>query len=187
MLKLSYCDVSKMSDEQILKLYKASDEARKAKADKIKNEPAKRLSIVAGDLARNAIAEELNISPDDIKFRTKGKGKPYVENQKIEFSISHSGTIVVCAISDTPVGIDIERIGDPNAKVAQKFFTEDERNYVFEKCALSRQRFFEIWTRKEAYVKKIGSGVSHFPEFSVMGDTSIVTHISDKYIVSIAK
>lgn len=187
MLKLFHCDISKMSDEEFLKVYIKSEETRRAKADKLKKKPAKKLSIAAGELVRNAIAKEFNIPASDIRFRVDNNGKPYTDNAPVHFSISHSKNIAVCAISDRPVGIDIEYIRDVNLNIAKRQFAPDELRYVFEKWDLSKRRFFEVWTRKEAYVKLIGKGVSYFPNFSVMGNNKIETHIRDRYIVSIAK
>ncbi len=187
MLKLYHCDVSKMSDDDFLKLYNESDERRKKKADRLRKKPLKKLSIAAGQLARQAIAIELKTTPENVRFRIGTNGKPYVEEKNIEFSISHSGDIAVCAVSDAPVGIDIEQIRDVNINVAKRLFTADEQMYVFEKWSISKQRFYEVWTRKEAYVKKLGKTISDFPSFSTMGMTSIETHIRDRYIVSVAK
>lgn len=187
MLKLYHCDISKMSDEDFLKAYVKSEESRRAKADKLKKKPAKKLSIAAGELVRSAIAKEFNIATDDIRFRVDKNGKPYTDSAPVHFSISHSKNIAVCAISDKPVGIDIEFVKDVNLNIAKRLFAPDELQYVFEKWDLSKHRFFEIWTRKEAYVKLIGKGVSYFPNFSVMGNNSIETHVRNRYIVSIAK
>ena len=186
MLKLFYYDVTNMSEAEFSKLYYKSDERRKAKVDRLRKRPAKRLSVAAGELMRSAIAGEFNKNPSELRFRTGKNGKPYVENVKVEFSVSHSGNIAVCALSDKPVGIDIENIREANVNVARRLFTQDEQNYVFEKWPLVKQRFFEVWTRKEAYVKMLGKGVSYFPEFSSMGKSGIQTHIREKYIVSVA-
>ncbi len=185
MLEIYHYDVSKMLDEEFEKMYINSDETRKAKADRIKRNPAKKLSVAAGELARTMLSEKFNIDKKQIRFRIGKNGKPYAENINAEFSISHSGTVAICAVSDVPVGIDIERIRDVDLSVAKKHFAPDEQDYVFEKMSLSKQRFFEVWTRKEAYVKMLGKGISHFPEFSTMGDKNIVTHIRNKYIVSV--
>lgn len=187
MLKLYHCDISRMSDEDFLKAYIKSEETRRAKADKLRKKPAKKLSIAAGELVRQAIAKEFNIDPCEIRFRIDKNGKPYTESAPVHFSISHSKNIAVCAISDKPVGIDIEFIRDVNLNIAKRQFAPDEARYVFEKWDLSKRRFFEVWTRKEAYVKLLGKGITYFPKFTVMGNNKIETHIRDKYIVSIAK
>ena len=186
MLEIYHYDISKMSDEEFLKMYSGSEKSRKAKADKLKNDAAKRLSVAAGELTRIKIAEKIGMNKEDIRFRMGKNGKPYIENANIEFSISHSGNIAMCAISDEPVGIDIEYIRDVDISLAKKHFAPDEQLYVFEKKENAKLRFFEIWTRKEAYVKLLGKGISYFPEFSTMGNGNIETHIRNKYIVSVA-
>lgn len=185
MLEIYHYDISGMSDEEFEKMYFASDKNRKAKADKLKKDPAKKLSIASGELARKIIAQKFNIDKEDVRFRVDKSGKPYIEGIDVNFSISHSGTIALCAIADAPVGVDIEKIRDVDLSIAKKHFAPDEQDYVFEKLSLSKQRFFEIWTRKEAYVKMLGKGISSFPEFSTMGDARITTHIRNKYIVSV--
>lgn len=185
MLKIYHYDISGMSDEEFEKMYLASDKNRQAKADKLKKDPAKKLSIASGELARRIIAEKFNIDKEDVRFRVDKSGKPYIEGIDVNFSISHSGTIALCAIADAPVGVDIEKIRDVDLSVAKKHFAPDEQDYVFEKLGLSKQRFFEVWTRKEAYVKMIGKGISYFPEFSTMGDARITTHVRNKYIISV--
>jgi len=185
-LKLYHCDISKISDEEFEELYLKSEKSRQKKADKLKKKPAKKLSIAAGELVRNAISEEFNIEKDKIRFCVGKNGKPYTKSAEVEFSISHSKNIAVCAISDKPVGIDVEYIHGVNLSIVQKCFARDEQNYVFEDREKTRQRFFEIWTRKEAYVKLHGTGVSHFPEFSVMGNEDIETYVKNRYVVSVA-
>lgn len=185
MLEIYHYDISGMSDEEFEKMYLGSDENRKAKADRLKKDTAKKLSVAAGELARSVIAKKFNIDKKDVRFRVDKGGKPYAEGLDVNFSISHSGTIALCAVADGPVGIDIEKIRDADLSVAKKHFAMDEQDYVLEKLSLSRQRFFEIWTRKEAYVKMLGKGISYFPEFSTMGDKRITTHIRNKYIVSV--
>ena len=185
LLEIYHYDISKMSDEEFFKMYLSSDESRKAKADRIKHNPSKKLSIAAGELARKIIAQKFNIDKEDVRFRVDKSGKPYIEGIDVNFSISHSGTIALCAIADAPVGVDIEKIRDVDLSIAKKHFALDEQDYVFEKLSLSKQRFFEIWTRKEAYVKMLGKGIANFSEFSTMGNKNIETHIRNKYIVSV--
>ena len=185
--ELYHCDISKMSDEEFLNLYAHADKNRQNKADRLRNNPDKKLSIAAGELVRKAVSEKFNIDKNDIRFRVGKNGKPYIENIDIEFSISHSGDIAMCAISDKPVGLDIEKIRDININVVKRMFAADEQRYVLEKWSLSKQRFFEVWTRKEAYAKMLGKGVVYFPEFSTMGNKNIKTYIREKYIVSVAE
>ena len=126
-------------------------------------------NMLLGDvLARKEISSISKIDEKNIKFSTNLYGKPYlVDNPNIYFNISHSGNYIVCAISDKPVGIDIEIIKPANLKIAKRFFTTDEYEYVMENQ--HDYRFYEIWTKKESITKMLGRGL-HMPlsSFSVL-------------------
>lgn len=187
MLKLFCFDVSTLSEEEFIALYQNNDRQRQMKADRLQKEPDKKLSLAAGMLARVGISRHLDIPPQEISFRRSKNGKPYAVGLDIHFSISHSGTLAVCAISDKPVGIDVEQLKKVHLKVARRCFTEQEQAYVFEKKGSPQEKFFEIWTKKEAYVKMMGMGVSDFLSFDVMKNENIRTIHYEDYIISIAE
>lgn len=86
-------------------------------------------------------------------------GKPcFTQHPEIYFNLSHSGTVVVCCVSNRPVGIDVEGGRPCRLKVAERFFSERERAWMEE--AETEQRFFRLWTLKEAYSKADGAGIS---------------------------
>jgi 4'-phosphopantetheinyl transferase len=61
-----------------------------------------------------------------IKIKLNKFGKPMLENQTIHFNLSHSGGYVVCAVSDSPIGVDIEQT-NPNIKsISSRFLTKKE-------------------------------------------------------------
>lgn len=82
--------------------------------------------------------------------------KPYFKDYPdIRFSISHSGDLVVLAMSDKEVGIDIEKIKDrPYEQVAARTFSEGERREVTD-----LKSFLAVWTKKEAYLKFTSEGL----------------------------
>ena len=173
MLKLYCFDISVMSDEEFLRMYQSLDKARKQKIDRLKQEPDRRLSAAAGMLARRAISHHFGIDPKEISFRLGKNKQPYADGLDIHFSLSHSGELAVCAISDKPVGIDVEKIRDVNFGVAKKCFTKKEKDYVFSDKRKRQRRFFEVWTKKEAYAKRRGMGVAQFLSFDVTDDPSV--------------
>ena len=187
MLHLYCCDVSKLTDEEFLRMYQLSDKQRQEKADRLKHLPSKKLSLAAGMLARVSIAQKLNLRPEDISFRNHKGGKPYAEGLDIHFSVSHSGNLAVCAISDKPVGIDVEQNKKANFNVARRCFTKTELQYVLSGKEKSQQRFFEVWTKKEAYVKLLGTGTQDFLKFNVVGNKTIDTIFYQNYTVSVAR
>ena len=83
------------------------------------------------------------------------------------FNLSHSGTYVAAAFGTEDVGVDVELIRTGKQKIAQRFFAEDERKYL-EKC-WTDEAFTGIWTRKEAYIKAVGTGIAmSLDSFSTM-------------------
>lgn len=186
MLHLYCCDISKLTDEEFLKMYRDTDRQRRNKAERLNRTSSKKLTVAAGMLARIGIAQKLNINPCDISFRNHKGGKPYADGLDIHFSLSHSGNLAVCAISDKPVGIDAERYREINLNVAKRCFTQSEQRYVASEQEKSTQRFFEIWTKKEAYVKLLGTGVQDFLTFDALNNDKLYTIQYKDYAVSVA-
>lgn len=88
-----------------------------------------------------------------LDIRTGEHGKPYILNAP-HFNISHSGGIVMCAVSDKEVGVDVQEEVAPERaeKISRRFFTIEEQ--------AETGRFTELWTKKEAYIKFTGMGLS---------------------------
>lgn len=94
-------------------------------------------------------------------FKTNKYRKPFLFNNKFYFNISHSCEKVVVAISDSEVGIDIEKISKPNFKIIDRCFNIKEKNFIFldnnKKNIINR--FYIVWTLKESYLKFKGVGL----------------------------
>ena len=115
---------------------------RREKARRLRRGPSRLLSIGAGLLiARFFPGKEPLIAPG---------GKPYIPGGP-EFSLSHSGTLAVIALADVPVGADAEKDRPVGEAVRLRALTGAER-------ADSRDFLF-FWTRKEAALKCLGTGV----------------------------
>lgn len=101
--------------------------------------------------------------PLSLTYRYGEKGKPYLENLPLFFSLSHSGEYVLCAVSRRELGADIQKIQPADElKLAKRFFSESECR-ILEGCESHRERqrlFFGFWTRKEAYGKLTGEGLA---------------------------
>ena len=127
-------------------------------------------NCLLGDvLARICICRATGLSNQQLEFSTNEYGKPFLTTDpRIHFNISHAGYYVVCAVSDEPVGIDIELIKPVEMKIAERFFTPDETAYITQDESI--RRFYEVWTKKESRIKWEGLGL-HKPltSFSVFG------------------
>ena len=88
-------------------------------------------------------------------------GKPYLANYPdIYFNLSHSGEWAVCAISESPVGVDIQHCDEGRRDVASRFFHREEIRYLDGLPQFRRDEgFYRLWTLKESFVKATGRGL----------------------------
>lgn len=130
--------------------------------------------------AYGLVREKLGFSGE---FERTENGKPYAGGTAF-FNISHSGSFAAIAVSDCEVGVDIERIRNVNLGIAEKF-SGGEREYI-QSAENPQKAFFEIWTAKEAYLKKCGTGLTvPLDSFSVIGMTDIYRFFYEDCLISV--
>ncbi|MEM7027101.1 MAG: 4'-phosphopantetheinyl transferase superfamily protein [Pseudomonadota bacterium] len=166
-------------DETLANKLLSEDEL--ARAAKLKPINKRRQFTISRALLRELIASCLmNISAKDIVFQYGQHGKPMVNyaqsDKKIKFNLSHTDhyTMIVLTLTHH-IGVDIEAINPrtDQAALVKRFFSESELNaWQALPDAERTEAFFRCWTRKEAFIKAEGSGVS----FGL-----------DKFIVSLKK
>jgi 4'-phosphopantetheinyl transferase len=116
-------------------------------------------SLVAGYLARH---------PSEIRFAYTSYGKPMLAGQsgevELRFNLSHSHGLALLAVTrGRDVGVDLEHIRDDlnGEQLAERFFSPREVEILRSLAPeLRREAFFHCWTRKEAYIKANGKGLS---------------------------
>lgn len=146
--------IAKVHSEDYENLYSALSKERKEKADKFKAQDAKNLSVAAGAL----------LNPDwEIEYSDNGKPF-YKDHPEVKFNLSHSGQRVVLITSDKEVGCDVEKIKpeseiEKSLKIAERYFTSDEIEFI-NKSSEKQKAFCSIWTRKESYLKALGTGLA---------------------------
>ncbi|MDY3845626.1 MAG: 4'-phosphopantetheinyl transferase superfamily protein [Eubacteriales bacterium] len=101
------------------------------------------------------------------RIKRNENGKPYFEHNDLFFSISHSGNIVMAALSEKEIGADVQKRGvlRDTQKLANKLFTNEEQ-------ALD---FYDVFCAKEATVKAIGEGIDRLSDTAVKKRTDSVT------------
>ena len=124
--------------------------------------------IVARGLLRRILGSYLDTEPGHVNFCYNAYGKPALESASgldtIRFNLSHAHDLALVAVSlDREVGIDLEHIR-PNfaqEQIAERFFSAQEVATLRRLPKnLQERAFFTCWTRKEAYVKGTGQGLS---------------------------
>jgi 4'-phosphopantetheinyl transferase len=128
---------------------------------------------------RRLLAAYLEISPAEILFEYGARGKPRLALRQnphaLQFNVSHSGELALIAIgSEQSIGVDIERIRTEidTKSLAERFFSVHERSGLeVLPVHLRTTGFYACWTRKEAFLKATGDGLS-FP----LANFSVTTH-----------
>lgn len=135
--------------------------------------------VTARGLLRAILGRYLHQRPHHLRFHYNRFGKPSLTvgtgTEQISFNLSHADDLVLYAVTRSrSVGIDLElvRADHDFAPISARFFLAEEHNAILAlPVGLRPAAFFASWTRKEAYVKARGEGLSHpLNEFAVSTD-----------------
>lgn len=149
-----------------------------------KNRHSAETSLLGELLAKYAIKKHFGIPVSKQHFLKAGHGKPYLKGYSgIHFNISHSGEYVVCAVSDAPVGIDIQIIGEYKDRVAKRICTADELLQLEN----NGEYFTRLWTQKEAVLKLYGTGFADSNIKECLKNSNIETFKYDNCFITVAK
>lgn len=144
--------------------YQQMPQYRKEKIDRLKPVSSKKLSLGAGILLKKGL-EEYGLDVDRIIIGDNDK--PYIESAHgLEFNVSHSGNMAVCAFSDAPVGIDIEPTKKFSANLVNSVYKEGEIKYIKYRSKNQNDEdclYTKLWTIKESIMKYYGKGLSMDP------------------------
>lgn len=117
--------------------------------------------ILCRGLLRRILAGCLQTDPAGLRFCCNAHGKPFLENIPVEFNVSHSrDRLLIAVTAGRAVGVDIEfrRSGLNMHSIAARWFAPEEQRF-FQCSEKPADAFFEIWAKKEAYVKALGVGI----------------------------
>ena len=156
MIQILCVDLSSVDEELYQRLYQQASPERKARADRYRRKE---------DAIRCVAAEALlcyALGTNNFHLEKTPSGKPFLPERKdFYFNLSHSGNWVVIAYGSSEVGLDVENLRSDTKieAMARRFFAPEEQRYIFAEEDGRQQRFFEIWTGKESYVKYLGTGL----------------------------
>ena len=113
---------------------------------------------------RRTLARVLDKDPQQLAFGSEGNGKPTLVGSEIAFNLSHSGGEAVVVVAGSgAVGIDIEVVSEERdlLGLAQRYFAPEEvARFQSLEPKERTAAFYRCWTRKEAFIKAIGEGLS---------------------------
>ena len=162
--RLEFLD--KLSDKSLDLGLSVLDDQSKNSALRFKFKHLQDKYIQAQFTLRYLLSNYLNMKPKEINLTKNNHGKPYLllADSNLMFNISHSqGYALFAFVKGREIGVDIEKISDkPYLELAERFFSKQEFGLLSD-LPLNQQKtgFFRLWTRKEAYIKAIGEGLSH--------------------------
>lgn len=177
--------------------------AEQLRANKLFNTADRTSFICSHYFLRKMFTEISGVPFNDLDLVYPQHTKPCFTNSLLEFNISHSQAYFAIAIADRPgikVGVDIEVINTDMdyQDIAQQYYHPNERNYVNNgkepDMRMPIHRFYEVWTRKEAYLKMIGTGlINNLPAINTLDNlifentpVNIYTYQYDKFFLSVA-
>lgn len=129
---------------------------------------------------RYVLGRHLDTAPGQVRFVREDcpncgapHGRPAVAGHPVHFSLSHGGDLVLLGVAGAPVGVDVEAV--PKEQVAAELST---RLHPDEQCEIAsaehpRLAFARVWTRKEAYLKGIGTGLSRSLSADYLGGAGL--------------
>ena len=136
----------------------------RSRAGQFRFERDRRRYVARRGILRELIGSYLDCDPASVAFVHNAYGKPAIVRSDLRFNLSHShGMALYAFCRHADVGCDIER-RDPKfaaEQIPERFFSRDEVR-ALRSLPLNEQTeaFFNCWTRKEAYIKAVGHGLS---------------------------
>jgi 4'-phosphopantetheinyl transferase len=164
-----------LSEDQFRCLERTISAGERAHAGQFRVLSHRRRFVAARGVLRGILATYLRCRPSSLSFTNSSFGKPVLKGELLNFNLSHSGDVAVCAVAEREVGVDVERIQPELAQpwIAEQFFTPEEARHIRALPLQQRcQQFFECWTRKEALLKAMGLGFSRPKADSTAEDAS---------------
>lgn len=163
MIELYFLNVSDMTEEQFNNICGGLSEGRSARARKYLKTEDGYLSAGAGYLLDCALKNH-GLSERQAEIIYGANGKPYLKDIPLYFNLSHSKDVVVCALSDGEVGIDVQKAVTPSGALIKKVCTESETEFILSvREELKGLAFARVWTLKESFLKFTGDGLTVSP------------------------
>lgn len=149
----------------VAKLLETLSPDERERADRFRFDRHRRRHIVARGLLRTLLGTYTDQRPEQLRFRYGEKGKPSLATAPdVAFNLSHSGELMLLAVTaEADVGADVEvlRVIEDLESICRNFFSAAEVAALETVPAAQKPvAFLHGWTRKEAYIKAIGDGLS---------------------------
>lgn len=153
--------------QTIRRMYGLLSPAERVRAARFAFDRDRRTFVMSHGILRRVLAAVCRESPSRLRFRQALKGKPYLVDAPpgLQFNLSHTeGFCLVGVTRGAAIGVDVERVratDDMPQLVRQCFSAAEQREFDALPSADRCRAFFKGWTRKEAFIKAVGDGLSY--------------------------
>lgn len=163
-----WCACIDLPSLQVQQLAQILSEDELKRAERFYFEQHRNRFIVRRGILRTILSRYLSMEPNQLQFDYGSRGKPTLAEtcggDKLRFNLSDSHGFALYAVTgDRDLGVDIEQIRsiEDAEQIAKRFFSPQEYAVLRDLAPSQKQAaFFNCWTRKEAYVKAVGDGLS---------------------------
>ncbi len=159
---------------------------RREQVMRFRHELGRRTCAASYLLLREGLKLEYDIEEEPV-FGYGAHGKPFLINHpEIHFNLSHCREAVICAVSDKPVGADVESVSHYNEDVARYTMNDMEMQEILQ-AERPDVAFTRLWTMKEALLKLSGEGLRTNMKDVLDGKSEFLTVISPdmRYVYSV--
>lgn len=170
---------AKLEDIDLCAATALLDRSETAHAHAIPHKETRETFVRSRAMLRAVLAREIGVSPAKVPLAFNAHGKPELATRDgMHFNVSHSSGMALVAIHTRPIGVDIELVDEriPHGDLAGDLFTATEQRELSKpNCEREKTRqFFRIWTRKEAFLKGLGTGFAADPKlFDVLDQRAL--------------
>jgi len=153
------------SAEEVSACYGLLSSEEQERAHRFRSERPRNDFVLTRGTLRSLLAQYLDSTPQGVRFRYAVRGKPALEGESdLCFNVSHTNGLALMAfVRRRAIGVDVENLGRETEaeRLAERFFSQRERLALRSLSGDELQTaFFRCWTRKEAYIKAKGEGLS---------------------------
>ena len=159
-------DPSCIPEQWLAGFYQSLSIAERAKAHRFVKKKDRVSHVITYGLLRLILSHHCLLLPEEIQIHRSSLGKPYVAGDMPHFNLSHTKNLLVIAVAEDEVGVDVEYV-DPAfsfQQVAELVLCKAEQQTLA--CTPPHRqhaKFFEYWTAKEALLKLLGAGLRGDP------------------------
>ena len=151
-VQVFFCSIEPLREARLFaKYYGCASSDRRDRMECLRNEDDRLRSLAAGLMLEQAL-NACGVPPNLRRVERMQNGKPVLAESSLQFSLSHSGSVALCAISASPVGADVQTLRMPSPALVKRVCSAEEQRWLSSQPDFA-VAFTSLWARKESLLK----------------------------------